>query len=253
MFCDVLDLGLIEYETAWKLQDEYAREIAEGKRSPTLLLLEHPHVYTFGRRGKQENLLWGESQLKEKGIAIHWVDRGGDVTYHGPGQLVGYPLLPLGEVRTLRVLTSEIQSLETLESTRIPQADYVGYVRKLEETLIVALARLGLAAGQRSGLTGVWIQADVHSRCPRCRPEDRQKPAKIASIGVKVDARGVSRHGFALNVNPDMEYWEGIIACGLQDEPIVSLADLFPEPPSMELVKREVITAFREVFGYEVK
>ena len=95
MRCDVLDLGLIEYEAAWKLQDQYAAEIGEGKRPATLLLLEHPHVYTFGRRGKRENLLWGESQLKEKGIAIHWVDRGGDVTYHGPGQLVGYPLIPL--------------------------------------------------------------------------------------------------------------------------------------------------------------
>ena len=93
---EVLDLGLMEYERAWKLQNEYACEIAVGRRPPTLLLLEHPHVYTFGRRGKQENLLWGESQLKEKGIAIHWVDRGGDVTYHGPGQLVGYPLFPLG-------------------------------------------------------------------------------------------------------------------------------------------------------------
>jgi len=251
MDCEVLDLGLIEYETAWKLQDQYAAEIAEGERLATLLLLEHPHVYTFGRRGKQENLLWGEAQLKEKGIAIHWVDRGGDVTYHGPGQLVGYPLLPLGGVRSL--LTSGMQSLETLESTRILQADYVGYVRKLETTLIVALARVGLVAGQRSGLTGVWIQADVHSRCPRCKPEDRKKPAKIAAIGVKVDARGVSRHGFALNVNPEMEYWEGIIACGLQDEPIVSLADLFSEPPSMEQVKTEVIAAFGEVFGYEMK
>jgi lipoate-protein ligase B len=258
MNCEVLDLGLIEYEVAWKLQDEYALEIAEGKRSPTLLLLEHPHVYTFGRRGKQENLLWGESQLKEKGIAIHWVDRGGDVTYHGPGQLVGYPLLPLGVQSAVLSLSKGLQTLpnrnqETVDSVRIPQADYVGYVRRLEKTLIVALARLGLAAGQRSGLTGVWIQADVHSRCPRCKPEDRQKPAKIAAIGVKVDARGISRHGFALNVNPDMEYWEGIIACGLQDEPIVSLADLFPEPPSMEQVKMEVISAFREVFGYEVK
>jgi lipoyl(octanoyl) transferase len=251
MDCEVLDLGLIEYERAWKLQDEYAREIAEGKRPPTLLLLEHPHVYTFGRRGKQENLLWGESRLKEKGIAIHWVDRGGDVTYHGPGQLVGYPLIPLGGVRSLQ--TSERQSQETLQSTRIPQADYVGYIRKLEQTLIIALARLGLAAGQRSGLTGVWIQADVHSRCPRCKPEDRKKPAKIAAIGVKVDARGVSRHGFALNVNPDMDYWDGIIACGLEDEPIVSLADLFPEPPSIERVKQEVIAAFVEVFGFEVK
>jgi lipoate-protein ligase B len=247
MILEVLDLGVMEYETAWKLQDEYAREIAEGKRLPTLLLLEHPHVYTFGRRGKQENLLWGESQLKEKGIATYWVDRGGDVTYHGPGQLVGYPLIPL------LPLTLVAQGIRDRGQGRIPDADYVGYVRKLEQTLIVALARLGLAAGQRSGLTGVWIQADVHSRCPRCKPEDRKKPAKIAAIGVKVDARGVSRHGFALNVNPDMEYWDGIIACGLQDEPIVSLADLFPEPPPMERVKHEVIEAFGEVFGVEIK
>lgn len=230
---EVLDLGLLEYTQAWKLQDQYAAEIAEGKRGPTLLLLEHPHVYTFGRRGKQEHLLWGEERLKERGIAIHWVDRGGDVTYHGPGQLVGYPLLPLGQVDA---------------QNKLPQADYVGYVRKLEKTLITALARLGLAAGQRTGLTGVWIQPDVHSRCPRCNAEDRKKPAKIAAIGVKVDARGVSRHGFALNVSPDMDYWDGIIACGLQDEPIVSLADLFPEPPAMDRVKQEVITAFEEVF-----
>ena len=256
----VEDLGLIEYETAWKLQDQYAAEIAEGKRAPTLLLLEHPHVYTFGRRGKQENLLWGESQLKEKGIAIHWVDRGGDVTYHGPGQLVGYPLIPLRPVRSSEnreyldaasapVSESTLDLLRPDRSgSRIPQADYVGYVRNLEKVIITALANLGLAAGQRSGLTGVWIQADVHSRCPRCSPEDRKKPAKIAAIGVKVDARGVSRHGFALNVNPNMEYWDGIIACGLQDEPIVSLADLFPEPPSMERVKEEIVKAFREVF-----
>ena len=233
MDLQVLDLGLIEYETAWKLQDEYALEITAGKRPPTLLLLEHPHVYTFGRRGKQENLLWGETQLKEKGIAIHWVDRGGDVTYHGPGQLVGYPLLPLGQV--------------DLEN-KLPQADYVGYVRRLEKTIIVALANLGVAAGQRPGLTGVWVQADVHSRCARCKPEDRKKPAKIAAIGVKVDARGVSRHGFALNVNPDMEYWDGIIACGLQDQPVVSLADLLADPPSMDRVKQEAVKAFREVF-----
>ena len=234
MQLEIFDLGLIEYETAWKLQDQYAAEIATGKRAPTLLLLEHPHVYTFGRRGKQENLLWGAEQLKERGIAIHWVDRGGDVTYHGPGQLVGYPLIPLGQVDS---------------QNKLAQADYVGYIRKLEKTIIGALARLGLAAGQRSGLTGVWVQADVHSRCPRCSPEDRKKPAKIAAIGVKVDVHGVSRHGFALNVNPNMEYWDGIIACGLQDEPVVSLADLFTEPPSMENVKREVINSFQENFG----
>src|SRR6266508_1458158 len=127
MDCEVLDLGLIEYETAWKLQDQYAAEIADGRRPPTLLMLEHPHVYTFGRRGKQENLLWGESQLKEKGIAIHWVDRGGDVTDHGPEQLVGYPLIPLTSLPLS-------QGSGDRGEGRIPQADYVGYVRKLEET-----------------------------------------------------------------------------------------------------------------------
>ncbi len=242
----VQDLGLADYETAWKLQDEYAAEIAEGKRPPTLLLLEHPHVYTFGRKGRAENLLWGEEQLKQKGISIHWVDRGGDVTYHGPGQLVGYPLLPLIPLIPDRS-QAESSDLED-DLSRPVRSDYVGYVRKLEKMLIVALAQLGVVAGQRSGMTGVWVQADVHSRCPRCKPEDRQKPAKIAAIGVKVDVYGVSRHGFALNVNPDMEYWDGIIACGLS-EPVVSLADLVAPVPSMEKVKEEIIKAFHEVFS----
>lgn len=232
MFLEILDLGLMEYEPAWKLQEDYAAEIAQGKRPPTLLLLEHPHVYTFGRKGRAENLLWGQERLKQKGISVHWVDRGGDVTYHGPGQLVGYPLLPLGKLNT---------------DNKLPEADYVGYVRKLEKTLIAALMRLGVAAGQRRGLSGVWVQADVHSRCPRCKAEDKEKPAKIAAIGVKVDARGVSRHGFALNVNPDMEYWDGIIACGLS-EPIVSLADLLNPAPAMEDVKEKITSAFCEMF-----
>lgn len=257
----VEDLGLIEYETAWKLQDEYAAEIAAGVRPPTLLLLEHPHVYTFGRRGQAENLLWTESQLEDKGVATHWVDRGGDVTYHGPGQLVGYPLIPLSPLGVQRQETLDNRSQpappvgpgETSESTHIPNADYVGYVRKLEQVLIVALANLGLVTGQRKGLTGVWVQADVWSRCPRCRPEDKQKPAKVAAIGVKVDARGISRHGFALNVDPDMSYWDGIIACGLAGEPVASLADLLDPVPAMDRVKQEIISAFGEVFDYKMK
>jgi lipoate-protein ligase B len=246
MNLDVVDLGLIEYERAWKLQDEYAAEIADGKRPPTLLLLEHPHVYTFGRKGHAENLLWNELKLKGKKVAVHWVDRGGDVTYHGPGQLVGYPLIPLIPLRPDR---SQVESYNLEDdSIRPVRSDYVGYVRKLEKTLIAALMRLGVAAGQRSGLTGVWIQADVHSRCPRCKPEDRAKPAKIAAIGVKVDARGVSRHGFALNVNPDMDYWDGIIACGLS-EPVVALADLLEPVPAMDVVKQAIVTAFENVFA----
>lgn len=252
MECVVEELELIDYESAWKLQDSYAVEIAAGIRPPTLLLLEHPHVYTFGRRGQAENLLWDESQLKEKGIAMHWVDRGGDVTYHGPGQLVGYPLIQLEPLKPDR---SQSESFDRKASPGRPvgfEVNYVGYIRKLEQMLIVALARLGVVAGQRSGLTGVWVQGDVWSRCPRCRPEDRQKPAKLAAIGVKVDARGVTRHGFALNVNPDMSYWDGIVACGLADEPVVSLADLLKPVPEMEQVKREIISAFGEIFRYEI-
>ena len=228
----IIDLGLIEYETAWKLQDEYAAEIAEGKRPPTLLLLEHPHVYTFGRRGNTANLLWNEEQLKQKGVSTFWVDRGGDVTYHGPGQLVGYPLIPL------RRLSND---------DRLPEADYVGYIRRLESMLIGALMQFGIASAQREGKTGVWIQADVHSRCVNCKPEDRKKPAKIAAIGVKVDARGVTRHGFALNVNPNMEYFDGIIACGL-NEPVVSLVDLLARAPTMEQVKEVIESSFRGIF-----
>lgn len=234
----VEDLGLIDYERAWKLQDEYAAEIAEGIRPPTLLLLEHPHVYTFGRKGNANNLLWNEDQLKEKGISTYWVDRGGDVTYHGPGQLVGYPLIPLGALPSPRGRGAGGEV----------GVDYVGYIRKLEEMLIGVLMQYGIGSGQRPGKTGVWIQADVHSRCIHCKPEDKKKPAKIAAIGVKVDVHGVTRHGFALNVKPNMEYWDGIIPCGLQ-EPVVSLADLLDPAPSMRDVKTKVENAFRAVFA----
>lgn len=245
MVLEVSDLGLIDYETAWKLQDEYAAQIAEGTRPPTLLLLEHPHVYTFGRKGNADNLLWDESQLKEKGVSTYWVDRGGDVTYHGPGQLVGYPLIPLKPIKPDR--SYEESSYLDNSAGRPVRSDYVGYIRKLEEMLIGVLMGYGIASGQIPGKTGVWIQADVHSRCPRCKPEDRKKPAKVAAIGVKVDAKGVTRHGFALNVNPDMGYWDGIVPCGLA-EPVVSLADLLEPIPSMDTVKAKVTESFLGVF-----
>lgn len=234
---EIKDLGLIDYNSAWKLQDQYANEIAEGKRKPTLLLLEHPHVYTFGRKGNAENLLWNEKQLKEKGVSTFWVDRGGDVTYHGPGQLVGYPLIPL----TPLPLSQGERGWDEGKS------DYIGYIRNLEKMLIGVLMHYGIASGQIKGKTGVWVQADVHSKCPRCKPEDKQKPAKIAAIGVKVDAKGISRHGFALNVNPEMDYWDGIIPCGLP-EPVVSLADLLTEPPTMQDVKEKVKELFCTTF-----
>lgn len=226
----VEDLGLIDYETAWKLQDEYAAEIATGTRPPTLLLLEHPHVYTFGRKGNADNLLWNVSQLKEKGISTHWVDRGGDVTYHGPGQLVGYPLIPLNPIKPDRS-QGEVTDGEDAESP--VRSDYVGHIRKLEEMLINSLVQLDVTGVTRPGKTGVWIP--------------QNPPAKIAAIGVKVDVHGVTRHGFALNVNPDMEYWNGIIPCGLP-EPVVSLDDLLDPVPSMSEVKQVVSSVFCTVF-----
>jgi lipoate-protein ligase B len=239
--CVVHDLGLIPYEQAWQLQDRLALEIASGSRPRTLLLLEHPHTYTFGRSGKVENLLWDQDEMDRRGVTVHWVDRGGDVTYHGPGQLVGYPLLPLGAARA--------QPGSAGDSTRLPQADYVGYIRKLELALIQALESLGVASIQLPGLTGVWVSS---SPGPAGSGDRALPPAKVAAIGVKVDARGVSRHGFALNVDPDMSYWEGIIGCGLADYPVKSLAERIHPTPSMKTVRDAVVEAFGAVLGYRM-
>jgi len=223
---EIRDLGQMDYQAAWDLQNALATEVARGQSPASLLLLEHPHTFTFGRRGQSANLLWDEAELTRRGAVVHWVDRGGDVTYHGPGQLVGYPILKLTD------------------------NDHVGYVRRLEQALILALARLGLPAGQVSGLSGVWIQAEIASRCARCLPQQRGKPAKIAAIGVKVDANNITRHGFALNVAPQMDYFEGIIPCGIADHPTVSMAELLGEAPEMVVVKREIARAFSETFDF---
>jgi lipoate-protein ligase B len=241
-------LGLVPYPQAWQLQEQIAEQVGSGEGPPTLLLLEHPHVYTFGRRGDARNLLWDEPELARRGVSVMWVDRGGDVTYHGPGQLVGYPLLPLAPGG----LYAHTGQAGNPGEIRLPQVDYVGYIRKLEQALILALMRLGVAAGQIPGLTGVWVQPDVLVEGRDCPPMSGRLPAKIAAIGVKVDARGVSRHGFALNVDMDMSYWQGIIGCGLKDYPATSLKELCSPPPGMGRVMDEVVAAFGEVFGYEM-
>jgi lipoate-protein ligase B len=236
--CEVRRLGMIPYADAWDLQKTLAVERAADKIPDTLLLLEHPHTYTFGRNGHPENLLLTEAELAARGVTVQWVDRGGDVTYHGPGQVVGYPILKLGPVAH--------------GENRLPRADYVGYVRKLEEVLIRVCARFGLVAGQLKGLTGVWIQPDVASRCAFCPPAARLAPSKIAAIGVKVDARGISQHGFALNVKPQMDYFNGIIGCGLKDHASISLADLLEQPPGLPTVMDEVARHFGRVFEMEL-
>ncbi len=235
---EVRFLGCVPYARAWELQERIAASVAEGKVAPTLLLLEHPHTYTFGRRGQEHNLLWAADELEARGIEVHWVDRGGDVTYHGPGQLVGYPLLPLGEVDA---------------DGHLPGPDYIGYLRGLEETLILTLEAFGVAATRLEGLTGVWITPQEARRFPHAPAALREQPSKIAAIGVKVDVRGVSRHGFALNVDPDMTYWQGIVPCGIEDKAVVSLADLLPDPPSLRLVASEVAAAFGRVFKLDLR
>ncbi|OGO25946.1 MAG: lipoyl(octanoyl) transferase [Chloroflexi bacterium RBG_16_54_11] len=221
--CHVRSMGMVPYQQAWDLQAQLADQIASGEIPPTLLLLEHPHTITFGRRGKVSNLLWSDEELRQRGVQVYWVDRGGDVTYHGPGQLVGYPLLPLNPLHPA--------SVNDTASDRIPQADYTGYLRKLEQVLIDALQQFSIPAERIKNLTGVWV-----------------KGSKIAAIGVKVDVRGISRHGFALNVSPDMSYWDGIIGCGLSGYSTTSMAALLPSPPAMDEVAWAIITAFEGVF-----
>ena len=175
-----------------------------------LLLLEHPHVYTLGTRADPENVLVPPASV---GADLVQVDRGGDVTYHGPGQLVGYPIL-------------------TLPDWRDGQRDVVAYVRALEAVLVAALADLGVSAEPRAGLTGVWVGDD-----------------KVAAIGVKV-ARGRTRHGFALNVDPDLSMFDHIVPCGIADKGVTSLARLLGVAPTMPRVLDAVVARFVEGFGY---
>jgi lipoate-protein ligase B len=237
----------VPYIQAWELQEQLALQIGRGEHPPALLLLEHPHVYTFGRRGDASNLLWDEAELARRGVKVLWVDRGGDVTYHGPGQLVGYPLLPLAPGG---LYAAQPEANGGAVQNRLPQADYIGYIRRLEQALILALMRLGVICVQIPGLTGVWVQPEerLHGAS-----EGGKRPAKIAAIGVKVDARGVSRHGFALNVDTEMSYWQGIVGCGLKDYPVTSLSELCQPPPRMVEVIETVAAAFGEVcYGREI-
>jgi lipoate-protein ligase B len=211
----ILRLGRIDYDEAWRMQRQLADEVAAGAL-PTLLLLEHPHIYTFGRRGRAENLLVDEAELAHRGAIVRWVDRGGDVTYHGPGQLVGYPILRLE-----------------------PALGQVDYLRRLEGALIHALATFDVPAYTRPGLTGVWADGPGG------------QPVKLVAIGVKIDARRLTWHGFALNVDPDMSYWEAVIACGLKAESPGSLAQIMAAPPSLSAAMDAVVDAFCAEFGFQ--
>jgi lipoyl(octanoyl) transferase len=200
--------GTVPYQDAWDLQRQLvaARQGDDGR--DVLLLLEHPAVYTLGKRADRDNVRWSGDELQAHGIEVVEVDRGGDVTYHGPGQLVGYPIFRLASVRGV-----------------------IGYVRALEEVLIRTLATYGVTGERSEGFTGVWVG-----------------DAKIAAIGVRVASGGVTSHGFALNVAPDLGDYDGIIPCGIADRGVCSLASL-GIVTSVEEAADRVEQAVAEVFG----
>jgi lipoyl(octanoyl) transferase len=182
----VLDLDLVEYRAAWALQQRLVVARQADEIGDTVVLVEHPPVYTLGRRATGTNVLLDATELAAAGIDVVNVDRGGDVTYHGPGQLVVYPVVRLAGQRHV-----------------------VDFVRALEEVALGALDRLGVTAERRHGLTGVWVGRE-----------------KIVAIGVRVGAGGVTSHGLALNVDPDLAHFAGIVPCGLATEGVTSLARL---------------------------
>lgn len=239
--CVVYKPGLVPYEEALEIQDRVVAEVKRGDIPAALLLLEHPHTFTFGRRGRKEHLIWDTTEIDRQSVDVHWVDRGGDVTYHGPGQIVGYPILPL----TTRYI---LDGGDHTEQENINKVDYIRYLRDLEEVIILALAELNVRAERLNGATGVWVQ---RGQTARQRGLDH-KLAKIAAIGVKIDAKGISKHGFALNVNPDMRYWEGIIACGLTDYPVTSLAEIMQPIPAKDRIIRVIELSFGKVFNFQM-
>jgi lipoyl(octanoyl) transferase len=208
--CQVLELGRTGWAKALELQQRLVAERKQGLVPDQLLFVEHPHTITVGRNGHLENLLAGEDVIARTGIQLYHTDRGGDVTYHGPGQLVGYPILDLREWKR----------------------DVEQYVRAIEAAIIGALGDFGIAAGREAGMTGVWVDG-----------------RKIAAIGVHL-SRWVTSHGFALNVNTDLNYFRYIVPCGLH-QPVTSMAECGVHT-TLEEVSRSVAVHFGRVFDREV-
>jgi lipoyl(octanoyl) transferase len=209
---DVRRLGLVAYEPTWELQRSLAVARRDHLIDDTLLLVEHPHTYTLGRRGKREHILLPPDELDQLGIEVYEIDRGGDVTYHGPGQLLAYPILLLDRWGR----------------------DVKRHMRNLEEVIIQSIARFGVRGGRIEGLTGVWVGDE-----------------KVAAIGVRV-SYWVTTHGFALNVDPDMSYFAHIVPCGIADRGVTSLARLLGKAPAMRDVEDAVVKATGAVFGITV-
>ena len=219
LILSVHHLGLIPYDETLQLQRDTVAARQAGQVGDRLLLLEHPHVYTLGRKGSMDNILLGEDELARRGIALRWVERGGDVTYHGPGQLVAYPILDLAALRG--------------------PFDYPRYVRDLERVLIATVADFGIHAVQVAGYSGIWVAQGG-------------RLDKLAAIGVHVNGRGISSHGIALNVNTDLRYFGYIVPCGITDpdKGVTSMAALLGQPLALTNVADRFTLHFATVFGY---
>jgi lipoyl(octanoyl) transferase len=208
--CRVWRLGVVDYLDAWKLQQNLAEDRAAGRSEDVLLLLEHPPTYTLGATTDEGHLLVPRLELQRQGVRVVQVDRGGDITYHGPGQLVGYPIMDIGSRR----------------------GGALRYLRDLEEVLIRGLRTMGISAERSRPLTGVWAGGE-----------------KIAAIGVKVNARKITTHGFALNVGPDLKAFDRIIPCGIRGKAVTSLEKVLGHQVPIAEVMDAVIVAFGQVFG----
>lgn len=240
----VLHLGAIDYGTALQLQQSLVELRKDNRISDVLLLLEHPPVITFGRNSSQKNLLASNDLLQEKGVQVFESNRGGDVTFHGPGQLVGYPIFDL------RGFSPRIGAVE--------------FVRRIEEALIRLCGDLGITSERICGLTGVWTQGSKPASCIRDESQRRAaviqgqpsvgEQKKIAAIGVHI-SRGVTSHGFALNVSTDLEYFKLIVPCGISDRPVTSIAQELASKrpvPTMDQVAHAVSLNFGRVFAQQM-
>jgi lipoyl(octanoyl) transferase len=239
----VLQLGTIDYATGLSLQQRLVDLRKEGRIGDVLLLLEHTPVITLGRNGKQKNIVASPELLARRGVEVFESDRGGDVTFHGPGQLVGYPIFDLREIATPDGKRKTLGAID--------------YVRRLEEVLIRTCADFGIPTARICGLTGVWTASKpVSSRAQQdnllaCSVESRDlaspAEAKIAAIGVHI-SRAVTSHGFALNVNTDLDYFNLIIPCGITTKPVTSMAKELGRELSLQEVAHSISRHFGVVF-----
>lgn len=228
---NVIHLGLVDYQEAWDYQTKLFNDIVNSKiqnrkvpveeQQPTdnyFIFCQHPHVYTLGKSGKSEHLLLDEKQLGDKKATFYHINRGGDITYHGPGQIVGYPILDLDNFFT----------------------DIHKYLRLIEQAVINTLEKYNINAGRVQGLTGVWLDYD-----------DEKKARKICAIGVKT-SRWVTMHGFAFNINADLTYFDHIIPCGIPDKAVTSMKNELGIEVNMEEIKKVLLEELVQLFEMEV-